>query len=112
MCSELGEHMDEDDDISIIMDDIFDHEEIEQYMVEFSTSLERIEFDEVMETTAHQELDDILEEALRGEDVVMEESGMIMNISVMSWSEEEDNFDDWVKQELITMKFPLHILTS
>ena len=37
---------------------------------------------------------------------------MIMNVSVMSWSEEEDNFDDWVKQELITMKFPLHILTS
>ena len=104
--------MDEDDDISIIMDDIFDHEEIEQYMVEFATSLERIEFDEVMGTTTHQELDDILEEALRGEDVVMEESGMIMNVSVMSWSEEEDNFDDWVKQELITMKFPLHILTS
>ena len=58
--------MDEDDDISIIMDDIFDHEDIEQYMVEFATSLERIEFDEVTETTAHQELDDILEEALRG----------------------------------------------
>ena len=64
MCSELGEHMDEDDDISIIMDDIFDHEEIEQYMVEFATSLERIEFDEVMETTAHKELEDILEEDL------------------------------------------------
>ena len=75
-----------DDDISTIMDD-------------------NDEFNEVMETTADQELDDILEEALRGEDVVMEESGMVMNVSVTSWSEEEDNFDE----ELITMKFPLHI---
>ena len=44
-----------------------------------------MEFNEVMEMTAHQELDDILEEALKDEDVGTEEHGIRMDESFMSW---------------------------
>ena len=62
--------------------------------------------------TAHHELDDILEEALKDEDVGTEEHGIRMDESFMSWGEEEGNNNDWFRQEMLALNFPLHNSTS
>jgi hypothetical protein len=46
--------------VSGVLDDLCDHLELQQYIVDMDVRVEKLEFDMEMELTAHGELDEIL----------------------------------------------------
>ena len=88
-------------DISFSLDDIRDHMELKQYVMDLDSSLNTLDFNSQMEITAHDELDIFLSRGLGDEDVKMtelEEEGVMMYIEMEDWEKAIVNidFDEWL----------------
>ena len=58
--------MEEDEAVSVsgVLEDLHDHLELQQYIVDMDVRVETLEFDMEMELTVHGELDEILRRGL------------------------------------------------
>ena len=96
--------------ISISLEDILDHMEMNYDIMEFDVSLKTLEFTDVMEMTTQDELDRILRMGLADEEEVMKEPVERkvdkMDMDMDGWQHGLDNFDfsDWLDEELCDMK--------
>ena len=84
------------------LDDLRDHMELQQYIVEMDMRIESLEFDE---------LDEILKIGLEQEDrkrMVLEVEGVRMDLSVEDWEVEVNtiDFEEWLVFELSEMYSP------
>ena len=71
--------------VSDVQDDLHDHLELQQYIVDMDVRVETLKFDTEMELTAHLKLDEFLRRGMEHEDMkttVLEEKGVKMNISM------------------------------
>jgi hypothetical protein len=78
------------------LDDLRDHLELQQYIVEMDMRIESLEFDMGMEQSAHDELDVIPKRGLSQEDrkrIVLEVEGAKMDISMEDWEVEVNTID-------------------
>ena len=103
--------MTESMNISIDLEDLQDHLELKEYVMDLDISLETLIFDSQMEITAHDELDSILRGVLDDEDVKMTElveEGVNMDISLEDWEKDIANidFDEWLVSEMTEMYEP------
>ena len=102
--------LEEEEDVPVHsgLDDFCDHLELQRYIVEMYMRIESLEFDMVMELSAHDELDEILERGLEQEDrksMVLEVEGVRMDISMEDWEKEVTTIDfkEWLVLEMSGM---------
>ena len=96
--------MNESMNISIDLEDLQDHLELKEYVMDLDISLETLIFDSQMEMTAHDELDNILRGALEDDDVKMaevEEEDVMMNLEAV-----DIDSDEWLELEMTEMYWP------